>query len=119
MRRTLLIAVLAATVAAIATSVSAGWADDGMSPSMSRPTATPVPEGTVFPPSPRERLTRDIARARVALAPFATSLPAARAAGSSRQITPMIPNLGFHYMAPGLPGSRLRHPPILVYIHHG
>jgi hypothetical protein len=119
MRRTLLIAALAATVAAIATSVTTGWADDGMSMSMSMPTATPVPEGTVFPPSPRERLTRDIARARVALAPFATSLPAARAAGYSRQITPMMPNMGFHYMDPSVTGFRLRHPPILVYIHHG
>jgi hypothetical protein len=115
MRRTMLIAAMAASLAALATTVSSGWAtDDGMQ----MPMASPVPEATSGP-SPRAVLTRDIARARVALAPFATDLKAAKAAGYSRQITPMMPNMGFHYMDPTGTGFHLRRPPILVYIHHG
>jgi hypothetical protein len=111
MRRTMIIAATAATLAALASTVSSGWAsDDGMS--------MPTPEATAQA-GPSATLTRDIARVRVATAPFATDLNAAKAAGYSRQITPMMPNMGFHYMDPSVTGFKLRHPPILVYIHHG
>jgi hypothetical protein len=109
MRRTMIIAAMAATLAALASTVSAGWATDGM----------PMPEATAHATGPKAALTRDVARARVALAPFATDLQAAKAAGYSRQITPMMPNMGFHYMNPSVTGFDLRRPPILVYIRHG
>jgi hypothetical protein len=111
MRRTLLIAATAATLAALASTVSSGWASDD---SMSMPT----PEATAQA-GPSATLTRDIARVRLATAPFATDLDAAKAAGYSRQITPMMANMGFHYMDPSVTGFHLRRPPILVYVHHG
>jgi hypothetical protein len=109
MRRTMIIAAMAACLAALASTVSSGWATGGM----------PMPEATPQAAGPKAQLTRDIAQARVALAPFATDLQAAKAAGYSRQITPMMPNMGFHYMNPSVTGFHLRRPPILVYIHHG
>jgi hypothetical protein len=109
MRRSILIAAIAATLAVLAATVSSGHAAGGM----------PMPEATVQAAGPQAELTRDVARARVALAPFATDLRAAEAAGYSRQITPMMPNMGFHYMDPSVSGFHLRRPPILVYIHHG
>ena len=47
---------------------------------------------------------------------FATGLDAAKAAGY-RIITPMMPNMGYHYMNPTVTGFNVRRPPILVYEH--
>jgi hypothetical protein len=108
MRRILLTAVAAAAATALAT---------GIAPSLAQ--MTTAPEATSGPHRPSAALKRDIAQARVALAPYATDLAAAKAAGWSRQITPMMENMGFHYMDPSVTGFDLRKPPILVYIHHG
>ena len=68
---------------------------------------------------PDRELATQIARARVALAPFATNLSAAQAAGYKLQITPMMPNMGYHFMNPDVTGFDVRRPPILVYVRQG
>ena len=108
MRRILVAAVAAAAATALATGIAPGLAQ-----------TTTGPEATSGPHGPSAALKRDIARARVALAPYATDLAAAKAAGWSRQITPMMKNMGFHYMDPSVSDFQLTKPPILVYIHHG
>jgi hypothetical protein len=64
-------------------------------------------------------LAAQIARARFALAPFATSLSRAKRAGWNMQITPMMPGMGFHYMNPKIKDFDVRRPPILVYVKRG
>ena len=64
-------------------------------------------------------LAREIARARVALAPFATDLNRAKARGYKLQITPMMEDMGYHFMNPDVQGFDVRRPPILVYVGRG
>ena len=64
-------------------------------------------------------LAGEIARARVALAPFATDLNRARARGYKLQITPMMPDMGYHFLNPDVEGFDVRRPPILVYVGRG
>jgi len=69
---------------------------------------------------PNRELTAQIARARVALAPFVSNLAAAREQGGYKlQITPMMPNMGYHFMNPDVTGFDVRRPPILVYVRQG
>jgi hypothetical protein len=68
---------------------------------------------------PTRELAAQIARARIALAPFATNLPAAQAEGYKLQITPMMANMGFHFLNPEVTGFDVRRPPILVYVRRG
>ena len=64
-------------------------------------------------------LAGEIARARVALAPFATDLGRAKARGYKLQITPMMPGMGYHFLNPDVEGFDVRRPPILVYVRRG
>jgi hypothetical protein len=109
MRRILIAAAVAAAATALATSIAPGFASDSMQGMGGSVTSGPRSAA----------LTRDIARARVALAPYATDLAKAKADGWSRQITPMMTDMGFHYMDPSVSDFKLTKPPILVYIHHG
>lgn len=59
-------------------------------------------------------LTRQLARARVATAPYVSDLEKAKADGY-RIITPMMKNMGFHYLNPGIAGFDVAKPHILVY----
>jgi len=68
---------------------------------------------------PNKELTAQLARARVALAPFASNLAAAQAQGYKLQITPMMANMGYHFMNPDVTGFDVRRPPILVYVRQG
>src|SRR6516164_960130 len=61
-------------------------------------------------------LTRDITEAREATAQYATNLAKAKADGY-RIITKMMPNMGFHFLNPGISGFDVRKPQILVYEH--
>jgi hypothetical protein len=61
-------------------------------------------------------LTRDIAAARIATAKYATNLGRAKADGY-KVITPMMPNMGIHFLNPKISGFNLRKPQILVYEH--
>jgi hypothetical protein len=61
-----------------------------------------------------QRLARQLARARVATAPYVSDLERAKADGY-RIITPMIKDMGFHYLNPAITGFDVAKPHILVY----
>jgi hypothetical protein len=61
-------------------------------------------------------LTKDIAAARTATAKYATNLAKAQADGY-KIITKMMPNMGYHFLNPGISGFNVRKPQILVYEH--
>ena len=62
------------------------------------------------------RLVRQLARARLATAKYATDLDAAKADGY-QIITKDIPGMGFHFLNPSITGFDVRRPDILVYEH--
>jgi hypothetical protein len=107
MRR--LIVIVAAVLATAAAAVVATAA----------PSTRPGPGHDHMGASGSSRLEREIARARVALAPYATDLARANAAGYKMQITPMMPDMGYHFMNPDVKGFDVRRPPILVYVRTG
>jgi len=63
-------------------------------------------------------LTQQLAEARLATLKYATNLAKAKADGY-KVITPMMPNMGIHYLNPAIQGFNIRKPQILVYEHHG
>jgi hypothetical protein len=63
---------------------------------------------------PKAKLVRQLAKARVATAPFVADLAGAKKAGY-KQITPMMHNMGFHYLNPSISKFDPAKPPILVY----
>jgi hypothetical protein len=60
-------------------------------------------------------LARKLAGARFATAKYALSLEAAKKDGY-KIITPMIPDMGVHYLKPDVQGFDVNKPPILVYV---
>jgi hypothetical protein len=62
-------------------------------------------------------LASQLASARLATARYATNLEAAKAAGY-QIITPMIPDMGWHFRNPAIQGFDLTKPAILVYERH-
>ena len=60
------------------------------------------------------KLTRQLAQMRVATAKYVTDLDAAKRDGY-KIITPMMHNMGFHYLNPGISDFDVTKPPILVY----
>jgi hypothetical protein len=63
---------------------------------------------------PSAKLARQLATMRVATAPLVADLEAAKKAGY-KQITPMMHNMGFHYLNPDITKFDPAKPPILVY----
>src|SRR6185503_2677387 len=63
-------------------------------------------------------LAQSLAAMRLATAKYATNLNQAKADGY-RIITPMIPDMGIHYMNPKITGFDVTRPPILVYQKRG
>jgi hypothetical protein len=59
-----------------------------------------------------------LAQARLATAKYATDLARAKADGYTI-ITPMIPNMGYHFLNPKISGFDVTKPPILVYVRRG
>jgi hypothetical protein len=59
-----------------------------------------------------------LALARLATAPYANDLAAAKAHGY-RILTQLIPGMGYHFINPSIKGFDVRKPPILVYERHG
>lgn len=59
-----------------------------------------------------------ISKARLATAKYATNLARAKADGYMI-ITPMIPNMGYHFLNPKISGFDVTRPPILVYVRSG
>lgn len=59
-----------------------------------------------------------VAQARGATARYVTNLELAKAHGY-QIITPMIPNMGYHFLNPKIEGFDVTRPPILVYVRRG
>lgn len=68
--------------------------------------------------TPSPALVRQLALAREATAKYVSNLALAKKNGY-RIITKMIPDMGYHFMNPGVKGFDVRRPPILVYEHRG
>jgi hypothetical protein len=78
---------------------------------------------TAFPASPAQpKLSQgvidELSAARLATAKYSTDLARAKADGYMI-ITPMIPNMGYHFLNPKIEGFDVTRPPILVYVHRG
>ena len=67
---------------------------------------------------PAVAIAGDLAKARVATARYATDLDAAKADGY-RIITPMMTDMGYHFLNPSVQGFDVEKPPILVYERAG
>ena len=59
-----------------------------------------------------------LSQARVATAKYATDVERAKADGYML-ISPMIPNMGYHFLNPKVEGFDVTKPPILVYVRKG
>jgi len=59
-----------------------------------------------------------LAQARMATVKYVTDLDRAKADGYEI-ITPMIPNMGYHFLNPKIEGFDVTRPPILVYVRRG
>jgi hypothetical protein len=105
------LAAVVATAAIGATALASGGRPDSAAPM--------YPHDAAGAATNSAALASDIAKARIALAPFATNLNRAKAHGYKMQITPMMPGMGYHYMDPGVKGFDVRRPPILVYVRRG
>jgi hypothetical protein len=103
-RRTLITGLVAACLAAVASTGSASGSRAKL------PVDAAAPANT--------SLTTSLARARLATAKYVNDLDLAKANGYTI-ITKMIPSMGYHYMNPKIAGFDVRKPPILVYEHHG
>jgi hypothetical protein len=66
-------------------------------------------------PAPDKEIIAQLAAARLATAKYATDLARAKADGYTI-ITPMIPNMGYHFLNPKIQGFDITKPPILVYV---
>jgi hypothetical protein len=63
-------------------------------------------------------LASQLALARLATAKYVTNLERAKADGY-RIITPMMPDMGFHFLNQRISGFDVEKPPILVYVRRG
>ena len=130
MRRTFLIIVVAATLAAT------GWAAHAATTHATPPTPQPpdpiIASSALTTQLPRHAapaqlptttttngptLATQPARARLATARYALNLPAAKHHGY-QLITRMIPDMGWHYLNPAIHGFDPTKPHILVYERH-
>jgi hypothetical protein len=109
MRRTLLIIVAVATLAAT------GWAARAATTEPARPTSAASQTAPAI--SDSRSLASQLARGRLATARYATNLHAAKADGY-QIITRMIPDMGWHFLNPDIQGFDTTNPPILVYERH-
>jgi hypothetical protein len=112
MRRTILITLAAATLAATAWAARATTSDPAHPLQAAQP---PTGNSTTID---HRGLATQLARARLATARYATNLAAAKADGY-QIITRMIPDMGWHFLNPTIQGFDVTKPPILVYERHG
>jgi hypothetical protein len=73
-----------------------------------------LPAYTAEPKLSQDVITK-LSAARLATAKYATDLATAKANGYTI-ITPMIPNMGYHFLNPKISGFDITKPPILVYV---
>ncbi len=114
---------IAAAVAAAAMWMSPAWGQTGPTWSQTGPAgsqAGTISRLTSAPARPAvgPSLTQQLAQARLATAKYATNLARAKADGYEI-ITPMMPDMGIHFLNPKVQGFNIRKPPILVYEHRG
>lgn len=76
------------------------------------------PAASTAQPAPDNGVSAQLAAARLATAKYATDLARAEADGYTI-ITPMIPNMGYHFLNPKIQGFDVTKPPILVYVRKG
>ena len=114
---------IAAAVAAATMWMSPAWGQTG--PTWSQTARAATQAGTISRltsatarPAASPSLTQQLAEARLATAKYATNLGKAKADGYEI-ITPMMPNMGIHFLNPKVTGFNIRKPPILVYEHSG
>jgi hypothetical protein len=114
MRRILLIGLSAVLLAVSGCAARSAAAQPPTRASTSQPHLAPTS------PSPSDRLglAAQLASARLATARYATNLHAAKADGY-QIITPMIPDMGWHFLNPAIQGFDITKPAILVYERHG
>ena len=93
----------------VAASTTACATDPPTPPSDHAPTASPPVSAA---------LASHLAAARQATAAYVTDLDAAKRDGY-QIITPMMPEMGFHYLNPKIEGFHVSEPPILVYLQIG
>src|SRR3954447_8289649 len=98
---------LAAVAAAVAALTIGGVAASSGSPSYTH-------SGMHMKGKASHGLARKLARARIATAPFAFDLGKAKQSGY-KQITPVMKNMGLHYLNPDIKGLDVTKPDILVY----
>ena len=98
-------ALVAAVLLGVASWMVPAWGREGVAERARRTGVSPT-------------LTDQLAQMRTATAKYATNLAKAKADGYGI-ITPMIPNMGIHYMNPNISGFDITKPPILVYEHRG
>lgn len=108
--RKLITAAIATAIAGVAPAAASATHAESARP------ATAVHEhGAERAQAPSQKLASEIAKARVATARYATDLARARRDGYGI-ITRMIPDMGWHFMNPGITQFDVRKPPILVYV---
>ena len=81
-------------------------------------TGRPASAAKVSRVSGQAALDAQLAEARIATAKFVDNLALAKKDGY-QIITKMIPDMGYHYMNPGVKGFDVTKPPILVYERRG
>jgi hypothetical protein len=97
----------AAAVAAVCGLMVPAWGQTG---------AASRPASATARTAASANLTRQLAAMRLATVKYATNLGRAKAHGYEI-ITPMMPNMGIHYMNPQIQAFNIRKPQILVYEH--
>jgi hypothetical protein len=107
------IVLTSATVCAVAVAQarSGSAAAPAQMQSMQMPMGGSSASATALPAS-------QLALARLATAPYANDLNAAKAHGY-RILTQLIPGMGYHFINTSIKGFDVRKPPILVYEKHG
>ena len=81
-------------------------------------TPTPAPTAAAAQTTVTPNVMAKIAKAGGATAKYAADLEQAKADGYVI-ITPMIPNMGYHFLNPKVQGFDVTKPPILVYVREG
>jgi len=108
MRRTRYLAVAVAAVLGLAGCSDPGTASgSGGSSHLTQPSASD--------PAVSPALAQQVAAVRLATVKYVHDLPAAERDGY-QIITPMMPDMGYHYLNPGIQGFDVTKPPILVYV---
>lgn len=77
-----------------------------------------APSGQAAPLSVAPDVMQKISDARVATVKYVADVERAKADGY-QIITPMIPNMGFHFLNPKIQSFDVTKPPILVYVRRG